>query len=184
MIISLIEFFRLVVVTFALGYIFSSSIKLPKDIEDFYKGFDWGNIKIAVAIAAPAVLLHELGHKFTALAFGINAEFFASYLGLGIGVLLRLINSPLLLFVPGYVNIANATSVQSMIIAFMGPFMNLLLWIGAFLLLKYRHYNAKASIILYATKRINMILFIFNMLPIPPFDGFKVLSGLFGSFGF
>src|SRR3989344_4261860 len=116
MLISLIEFFRLVFVTFAIGYIFSNTVKLPKSLEDFYSRFDWKSIKLSMLIAAPAVILHELAHKFAALYFGLNAEFFAHYIGLGIGVLLRMINSPFLVFIPGYVSISNATQFQSAVI--------------------------------------------------------------------
>lgn len=178
MFITPVEIFRLIVVTLALGYIFLDTVKGPKALVDFYKKYDWQDIKISMIIAAPAVLLHELGHKFAAIFYGLSAEFFASYFGLGLGVLLKLVGSPFLVFIPGYVSINNATITQSAIIAFMGPLMNLFLWISSYLLLKYKHFNNKTMIILYATKRINMILFFFNMIPIPPFDGAKVLSGL------
>ncbi|HIH49009.1 TPA: hypothetical protein HA296_05395, partial [Candidatus Woesearchaeota archaeon] len=32
------------------------------------------------------------------------------------------------------------------------------------------------------TQKVNLFLFIFNMLPIPPFDGFTVFSGLYHAF--
>jgi len=178
MFITPVEIFRLIAVTFALGYIFSDIVKRPKAIADFYKKYNWQDIKTSMIIAAPAVLLHELGHKFVAIFYGLNAEFFASYFGLGIGILLKLVGSPFLIFIPGYVSINNATITQSAIIAFIGPLMNLFLWISSYLLLKSKHFSNNTLIILHATKRINMILFFFNMIPIPPFDGAKVLSGL------
>lgn len=183
MFMTLVELFRLIFVTVALGFIFSDIVRRPKDITEMHKRFDWADLKYAMIIAAPAVILHELGHKFTAILFGLNTEFFASYFGLGLGMLLKVIGSPIVFFVPGYVSISGANMLQSAEIAFMGPFMNLALWIGAVLILKYRKNSNNASIMLYATKRINMILFFFNMIPIPPFDGGHVLLGLLGYFG-
>lgn len=182
MLISPIEFLRLAIVTLALGYIFSGMIPRSKNILESYSRFDWDGIKIAILISAPAVLLHELAHKFAAIFFGLNTEFFAQYLGLTLGIVLKLVGSPFLIFIPGYVSISNPTSIQSGIIAFMGPFTNLLLWIIPALLLKYKTYSNNTAIVLYATKKINMMLFMFNMIPLPPFDGSKVLSGLLGLF--
>ena len=181
-VLTLKELFRLVFVTLALGYIFSSIAKRPRSLEDLQKRFDFEDLNIAAIIAAPAVILHELGHKFVGMFFGLQTEFFASYFGLAIGVVLKLIGSPLIFFIPGYVYISNATAFQSMIIAAAGPFMNLVLWLGTGLLLKHKHFGHKTMLILYATKRINMILFFFNIIPLPPFDGSKILSGLLGYF--
>jgi Zn-dependent protease len=69
--------------------------------------------------------------------------------------------------------------------AFAGPAVNLVLFLATFLLLKSRSFvknNKKYVPLLFITSRINIFLFIFNMLPIPMFDGWKVYSGLIGAF--
>ncbi len=181
-VLSLIEVFRIVIVTIALGYIFSSIAKRPRSLEELQKGFKFEELKTAMIIAAPAVILHELGHKFVGMFFGLKTEFFASYIGLAVGAILKAVGSPIVFFIPGYVQIGNATAFQSMITAAAGPFMNLMLWIIPGMFLKRKHFSHKTLLVLYATKKINMILFFFNMIPLPPFDGSKVLSGLLGYF--
>ena len=180
MLLSALEFIRLIIVTFAIGYIFSDYVSTHPQI---HKRFDWSKIKTAITIAAPAVILHELSHKFAAMFFGLKPEFFASYFGLALGIILKSVNAPFLVFMPGYVSISQSTAIQSAIIAFIGPLANLLLWLIPSMILKYKTLGEKTSIILYATKKINMMLFIFNMIPIPPFDGSKVLFGLLSYFG-
>jgi len=175
---SIIELIRAIIVTAAIGYIFSGSIKY--NLTGDSKKDKLEGIKFSIFVAAPAVILHELAHKLVAISYGLNAEFFASYLGLGIGVLLKLISSPILIIVPGYVSISGASITQSSIIAFAGPLTNLLLWLIATLLLaSKKRFSRKQLIILGYTKKINIILFFFNMIPFGPFDGAKVFNGLF-----
>jgi len=186
MIITLKEVFYSLAITTALAYIFMDLIR-PKNTEFFIyqkKGFDWDTFKFAAIIAAPGVILHEFGHKFAALAFGYTASFEVFWFGLIIGIFLKIIHSPFLILAPGYVTlpmIANPLHIS--IIAFMGPFVNLVLWLGSWFILnsKIKLKRGQAEF-LYLTKQINMILFIFNMIPFPPLDGYKVLSGLIGSF--
>ena len=179
--ISLIELIRLVIVTLAIGYIFSGFIRSP--LIGYTKKDFIENIKFSMYVAAPAVILHEMAHKFVAIAYGINAEFFASYFGLGLGVLLKAIGSPILILVPGYVSISGATINQSGIIAFVGPLTNLLLWvIATYLLTTKIRFSKKQLTLLFYTKKINIILFFFNMIPFGPFDGAKVFAALLGFF--
>ncbi len=135
---------------------------------------------IACLATAPAVIFHELAHKFTAIALGVDATFHASYFWLAIGVALKLMNFGFIFFVPGYVTHAAGINpgVDSMI-AFAGPFLNLILWLGSLLILKTIKVKGKWFIVLQYTKSINMFLFFFNMIPLPPFDGAAVFQGLF-----
>jgi len=185
--ITFMEFFRLVVMTLALGYIFSAFMPqqlfgksgLSHLINAQKSGLDWEAIKYAAIITGPAVVLHELGHKFVAMAFGLSTEFFASYWGLGLGVFLKMVGAPFIIFVPGYVTIPYDTHVLvSGIVAFAGPLMNLAIWIAAGIYLKYFKLNHKQMILTVLTKKINMFLFIFNMIPFGIFDGAKVFRAL------
>lgn len=181
--ITLAEIFRIVVMSLALGYIFSGFIpKKAKSIMDYYKksrfSINWEDMKLAMIVTAPAVVLHEMGHKFVALALGYHAEFFASYLGLALGVFLKVVGSPFIIFIPGYVDIGQAPVVQAGIIALAGPIVNLLLWLTATIIVKTVKVKRQTMLTLYLTKRINGILFLFNMIPIGFFDGGKVLQAL------
>ncbi|MBN2567022.1 M50 family metallopeptidase [Candidatus Woesearchaeota archaeon] len=183
---SLAETIDLVIMTVFVGFIFSGVFTRPDrrelDVMAMYRKrrFDWDGFTTAVIITAPAIILHEMGHKFVAIGFGLNAVFHASYTWLGLGVLLRLLNFGFIFFVPGYVSIPLLGSpLQHAAIAFAGPGINLLIWLIAFAVLKSGvSLSRNGRYILTVTKQINLFLFFFNMIPIPPFDGFSVFSSL------
>ena len=183
---TLQELIDIIIMTLGVGYIFSSSFQRPTEHNDpvaYYRqlkfGFHMEELKMAIILTAPAVILHELMHKFVALAFGMNAVFHAAYFWLGLGVLMKVLNFGFIFFVPGYVSIGGGgTALQYTLTAFAGPFMNLVLWLGAAAMLKYRKLARKQYALVFMTSRINMFLFIFNMIPIPGFDGSKVFAGL------
>jgi Zn-dependent protease len=197
MILSLGELFDLAVMIIFLGIIFWDAFRLPGPRAEHYeplREYSLGKKKItrifgiplrdfwnAVIIVAPAVAFHEMGHKFVALAFGMHAVFHANYFWLMLGLVLKLVHFPLIIFVPGYVQImGTGTPLQSALTAFAGPAVNLLLWLGSLLLLrKKRGLSISQKMMLVISSKVNMFLFIFNMLPIPPFDGFTVFSNLF-----
>ncbi len=183
MVIALLELLNLVIATLVVGYIFSGIVKFKKaDILDSYKRFDFEEFKFAVLVAAPGVILHELSHKFVAIGLGLSAVFQIWPTGLILGVVMKLLNSPLVLVTPGYVSIEGANTIEFVLTAFAGPFVNLVLWIGAsFLLSKKIDMGKKSTLVLLLTKEVNKWLFIFNMIPIPPLDGSKVLYPLFGA---
>lgn len=176
MIITLNEIIDIVIMTLALGFIFSGLFQGRKLVR---KVFDSEGFKFAVMVTAPAVVLHELGHKFVAVFFGINAVFHAAYFWLVIGIVLRLANFPFIFFIPGYVSypIGAGTNMQSALVALAGPLTNLIIFVIASLLLK-RTKNKKQFMLVYLTKQINLFLFIFNMIPIAPFDGGHFFSNI------
>jgi Zn-dependent protease len=69
---------------------------------------------------------------------------------------------------------------QSAAIAFAGPLVHLVFWTCAALMGRKQGISRKFKYTLALVSRINMFLFIFNMLPIPGFDGFQVYSGIVG----
>ena len=184
---TIAEILDIVIMTLVIGFIFKDIFKPRKRIEvitpDYYlrkKGFNWADFWYAAAIVAPSIILHEFGHKFVALANGMSASFHAAYTWLFIGVLLKLINAGFIFFVPAYVAISGTgTPLQFASIAFAGPSVNLVLWLGGLILLRKVKLKRDAYRFVFLISRINMFLFIFNMLPIPGFDGFGVYSNLF-----
>ncbi|MFA5797815.1 MAG: hypothetical protein WC916_07335 [Candidatus Woesearchaeota archaeon] len=192
MFLNLWEILDMLLMIGVVGFIFMSAFRAPKkdgDVLDRYlkktSGFDWNAFWFATMVTAPAIILHEFGHKITALSFGLESTFHAAYLWLLIAVVLKLINFPFIFFVPAYVSIIGTASVQqSTLIAFMGPGINILLFIIAFIILKAdKKIKPKTFQFWTLTKQINLFLLIFNLLPIPGFDGFTVFSGLWHMVG-
>ena len=191
MILSLQELIDVVLMTLIVGIIFSGIFNRFRPHRHTHydplhppkSGFDWDAVKFAAIITAPAIILHELGHKFAAMAFGINATFHAAYTFLALGLLLKIMNVGFIFFVPGYVSFQAAiTPIQSAAIAFAGPFVNLILWLGAAFAIKKSLVKGKYIPIFALTAKINMFLFFFNMIPLFIFDGAKVFGGLSAHF--
>jgi Zn-dependent protease len=195
MLFSIRELLDVIVMSLAIGFIFKDAFVPPRpriDTEKYDpiahyrsigKRYDLGGFVFAMIVAAPAVLFHELGHKLVAIGFGMNAEFHAAYFWLLLGVVLKLMNFGFIFFVPAYVAISGAgmTPLMSSATAFAGPAVNLVLFLIPFLLLKSKsfvHKYRKHVALIFLTSRINLFLLIFNMLPIPMFDGWTVYSGL------
>jgi len=172
---TLKELFDVLIMTVVVGYIFMDMFRSQQF------GFDKKAFLFACLVTGPALILHELGHKFVALGFGLDATFHAAYFWLIFGIVLKMLRFGFIFFVPAYVSIGNGavTPLASALIAFAGPGINLALFLLAWALLKQKKMKKSTFIFLQVTKQINLFLFIFNMLPIPPFDGFKVYQGLF-----
>jgi len=139
-----------------------------------------------VAIAATVAVvtgffLHELAHKVLAQRYGAWAEFRSSRTGLIFAIVTGLIG--IVFAAPGAVYIAGPlTREQNGKVSLVGPLMNFLValgFLGAWILVRG---NLAGEIgfylagILFFTAYINAFLGVFNLLPIPPLDGSKVLA--------
>tara|TARA_Y100000310_G_scaffold283455_1_gene305425 strand:- start:2946 stop:3494 length:549 start_codon:yes stop_codon:yes gene_type:complete len=180
---SLSEILSLAVMTVALGYIFSGFIKKPRGPFEIEKKFSLDDLWFAAIVAAPAVILHEFGHKFVAIALGYTATFHVYWFGLGLGIVLKLISSPLMILAPAFVSIpAGVSAFEGFLIALAGPFVNLLLFFVSWYVLKNHKVSHKVAVGLAISKKLNLFLFIFNMIPFPPLDGYHVFTNLLGMF--
>tara|TARA_Y100000310_G_scaffold47186_1_gene43803 strand:- start:30408 stop:30980 length:573 start_codon:yes stop_codon:yes gene_type:complete len=182
------EIFDIIIMTVVVGYIFSGLFKRPvaedyDPLKHFRSGFDFNDLRFAIMVTAPAIIFHELGHKFVALSFGLEAVFQAAWFFLILALILKFMNFGFIFIVPAYVSIfGRATPLEFGLVAFAGPAVNLVLWLLAAVALKKNLLPSKYNPILALTSKINMFLFIFNMLPIPGFDGSKVFTGLIRMF--
>lgn len=185
---SIREFIDLIVMTLAVGYIFHDVFRVvPSNPVERYlnkrKGFLWNDFWFACGVVAPAIILHELGHKFVALSFGLSATFEAAYIWLLIGIALKLMKFNFIFFVPAFVSIMGAaTQGESALVAFAGPGVNLVLFLVSWFVIyeaQRFHLTPRARYYFTLSKQINLFLFVFNMLPIPLFDGFTVWTGLY-----
>ena len=144
------ELIDMVIMSIVLGFIFSDFIGRPSaDPLDAYKRNRWRNLKVAALIAGPAVVLHELAHKLFAMAFGAQATLYAPYGWYIIAVALKLIGFPFIILV------------------------------GAFLAVKAKKIPPKYLPYAVPFARLNLILGIFNMIPLPGLDGWGALTGLY-----
>ncbi|MBD3319348.1 hypothetical protein GF342_05565 [Candidatus Woesearchaeota archaeon] len=178
MVFALLEIVDMIAMTLIVGYIFLDIF--ARYTQSWKEAFI-----LSMWAVAPGIILHELGHKFVGMAFGYVATFNAAYLWLGIGLLLKMM-SGFAFFVPAYVSISCADTclvhpLVNALIAFSGPAINAILWAGSWYALKHYTFKPQTRIIVGATMQINKLLFFFNMLPIPMFDGFAVYSGLFNA---
>ncbi len=123
--------------------------------------------------AITAFLMHELAHRQMAIRYGGAAHFRLWPMGL----LLSLITSPFgfLFAAPGAVQIYAIDKPEHVgIVALAGPATNLILGI-LFMAFSSVLSGFAQGITLYVGE-INAIMCLFNMIPIPPLDGFKVLK--------
>lgn len=138
-------------------------------------------------------VLHELAHKVVAIRFGCVAEFRMWFQGLILALLTSMIG--LVFVAPGAVYIyatSRITKQQNGLISLAGPFTNLVLSI-AFLALAYvipmrlsfPQPFGLVNVWFFASK-INASLGLFNMVPIFPLDGSKIMDWsmlVWGAFG-
>ena len=152
------------------------------------------SMPIMLIAVGPAFVLHEIGHKIIAKKNGCWAEFRADPKGLQFGVLISLFLG-VLFMAPGAVMVAGlVTRRQNGHIAIAGPLVNLGLFVigiplGAllFMLTNAQDYSTIGylqdgslvwqsmvyDIVLYWIGA-NLILGLFNMIPLGPLDGVKV----------
>ena len=145
-----------------------------------------------IALLLPAIVLgltfHELAHGWTAYKLGDNTALNAGRLTVNpvahvdpIGLIL--------LFVAGFGwakpvpvnpnNFHGDAGKAMMLVSVAGPAANMVISIIAAVLLGLAHWQIPyMNEILYLIIRINVVLAIFNLLPIPPLDGSKILAGI------
>ena len=71
------ELIDMLIMSLAIGYIFSGFLKKPVShdydpLKHYQKSNEFEELKLGIMIAAPAVVFHELAHKFVAMAFDMD----------------------------------------------------------------------------------------------------------------
>ncbi len=131
---------------------------------------------MALIAVTVSFILHEYMHKISAQRFGAVAAFKRSDFGIIIALVTSFIG--FLMAMPGatmiYTN--NFTKKENGIVSLVGPLTNLILFFIVFALAFLIQFNTYIEATLVFTAFINLWLAFFNMLPIYPLDGSKVLS--------
>ncbi len=144
--------------------------------------FNLSNLLISLPIALVAVgtgfVFHELAHRQAARHYGFVSEFRAWYPGLAFALLIAIVTGGRFIFAaPGatYFFANNVTLKQNGIISVVGPIINIIL--GLFLLIaSFFVMDEFFKIVLIYSSMINFWFALFNMIPIYPLDGSKVLA--------
>lgn len=129
---------------------------------------------ISMATVGLGFLLHELAHKITAQKYGHEAEFAANNTMLMLAIAMSFIG--FIFAAPGAVYIhGHVTKKQNGLISIAGPLTNLAL---ALLFLPIKVYSGEGILGLIGTFgfMINAWLGLFNMIPVMPFDGAKIIK--------
>ena len=119
-------------------------------------------------------MLHEMGHKFTAQRYGAWSEFRMYPMGLVLCLVMSLVG--FLFAAPGAVYIrGRITDEMNGKISAAGPIVNIVIS-ALSLALMYAVSNGLSRSIFFLLAYMNAFLALFNLLPIPPLDGSKVVK--------
>ncbi|MEM0439216.1 MAG: hypothetical protein QXP18_04280 [Sulfolobales archaeon] len=161
---------------------------------DIKSMIQYGAIPAYLIAISLGFFIHELAHKYVALARGCQARFTISSLGLLITTVFGLFASlayflgarlPFVIAAPGYVGIRcsywgtrtlfGGTTSEGLIAA-VGPISNIILSIIGIIGMRLAILIPLPGLytVFYAIKYVNAVLAVFNLLPIPPLDGYKV----------
>ena len=133
-----------------------------------------------------ALVFHEFSHGWVANKLGDPTAKYAGRLTLNPMVHLDILGSLMILFVGfGWAKPVPVDSrylanprIDMMKIAFAGPAANLLLALIAGTIIRLNGYMGVFNSMLIMFTQINIMLAVFNMIPIPPLDGSQIFSGL------
>ena len=151
-----------------------------------YSNGDYSHVTLIFPVVMIGVgagfIFHELGHKFVAMHYGYYSE----YELWPTGLLIALVSSffGFIFAAPGAVVIySNGMEKKTNgLISIAGPIVNIVLGLIFFLILGslgdfiYTETGAIVYLICVLGTRINFFLAAFNLLPIPPLDGSKVMA--------
>ena len=131
---------------------------------------------ISALTAGIGFLFHELMHKYVAQRYGLFAEFQAFYkmifLAIGLAFFGFIFAAPGAVFIHGYI-----TKARNGKISVAGPVTNIVLAILFLIPLLLINFNSEIINLFFDLGfRINALLALFNMIPVMPFDGAKVIA--------
>lgn len=158
---------------------FSFAIFMSSSLERLSLSIAYSSVGVGSAF-----ILHELAHRQVARVYGLEARYRAWYLGLLVTLAVALINAavrvPVLFAAPGAVVIygywGRVSPVAELRVAESGPLTNIAVGIAVWVALLTTPPTPVLRDLLYYVMRINSWIAFFNLLPLPPLDGFKILK--------
>ncbi len=177
MLVELDEKISLLITVLVLGLVFGSEYLLQGDL------FTYG---IITAIVSIAVIPHELAHRWSARRLGCYSRYVLSPQGLLLTLLTAIPFIPFKIIMAGFTLVVPTTHDPRVlkringIVSYMGPLTNILIasisLVSLVFLVKSGYIDPLVISILYISTRLNSWIAIFNLLPVPPLDGIKVLT--------
>ncbi|MBD0379084.1 site-2 protease family protein [Paenibacillus sedimenti] len=159
--------------------------------------YDWNTLPFVILVLVISFTIHEFAHAYSAYKFGDSTAYQFGRVSLNPMVHLDLFGTILLLIAgfgwakPVPVNRGNFKKPRLMgiIVTAAGPVSNLILvFISAFIFMAFLKFgwfdglstgSAKAiKLFLTLMLNINLTLFLFNLIPIPPLDGYRIIQDL------
>lgn len=140
---------------------------------------DFNRIMVSFLAVSIGFLVHELAHRYTARYFGAFSRYRAWYIGLAIALAIAIVSRGNIIFAaPGAVEVVlpwYSSRIESAI-SVSGPFANIVV---ALICIAIRAIPHTTSLHWYVNVigYVNAFLGFFNLLPIPPLDGYKVMRG-------
>lgn len=159
-----------------------------------FSGIDFNGILFRAIAFLIAITVHELGHAFVAYSFGDPTPKREGRITLNPIAHIDWLGALMILFGPiGWAkpvsfnpyNFKGNKRVAMILVTLAGPVANLVVAIIAtFLFALYLHvggadpaWNSFAIQLFNAVFQLNLILFLFNLIPIPPLDGYWIVRG-------
>lgn len=140
---------------------------------------DMYTVSLAFAAALTSFLPHELAHRAMARRYGCFSRFILDPMGLILTIVSGIL--PIKIVFPGYVLISIPYYDPRMsryiegVSATVGPIVNIAVASIAYLIMEFTFLNPLIMIALWWIARLNAWIGFFNLLPIPPLDGSKIV---------
>lgn len=161
-------FFAWLLISLAFAILFSGGAYFFTAGFAFLLSFTISGLTVGISF-----LLHELMHKYIAQKYGLWAEFRAFYKMLFLALLFSLFG--FIIAAPGAVMIRGfVTKERNGKISLAGPLTNIILALIFFIPLLFFKAEGILALFFNYGLTINSLLALFNLIPLPPFDGQKV----------
>ena len=159
-----------------------STVVLALAFSGFFQSFSFWSLLTSLVVVVFVFISHEMAHRTLAQHYGFSANYRMWTFGLILGLISALLPGGIIFAAPGAVyitpykrefafRVARLTRKQHGLINLAGPLTNIVIGISLVLL------SFFISLELFVlTARISFFLAMFNLIPVPPLDGSKIIG--------